>query len=306
MSKRGIAGPGAEHSAQSADYNQEWHELLESVGPWPFVTRRVFRRADGSSHTWLSRAHRKQLITGIEQAELRRRDWLWAPGQLNWWIGTIFAFGALLFAVGCVLSLVPTLAVKLNFSPTEVNAVFFAGSIPFTVAAYLQLFQAANAPPPGFQSTLVPQQRRLFGWRPKDIGWLSCALQFPGTVLFNVNTFDALLPGLDWFQQELEIWLPNILGSILFLASGYLAFVETCHRHVAWRPAELSWWVTLVNLLGCIGFMLAAVFAIVLPGGVNETWLTISLAFTLQGAACFFIGSLLLLPETSGAQPASS
>ena len=28
-------------------------------------------------------------------------------------------------------------------------------------------------------------------------GWLSCALQFPGTVLFNFNTFHAMIPGLN-------------------------------------------------------------------------------------------------------------
>jgi hypothetical protein len=99
-------------------------------------------------------------------------------------------------------------------------------------------------------------------------------------VLFNINTFDAMLPNLNWRQQELEIWMPNIMGSILFLSSGYLAFVETCHKHIAWRPTDLVWWITLINLLGCIGFMIAAVFGIVLLGAPNETWLTMSLVFT--------------------------
>ena len=174
---------------------------------------------------------------------------------------------------------------------------FFAGSIPFTCAAYLQLFQAANAPADHSIHGQVTLRRQFFGWNPGDIGWLSCALQFPGTVLFNFNTFDAMIPGLDWWQQELEVWLPNILGSILFLASGYLAFVETCHRHLAWKPREQSWWVTLINLLGCSGFMLAAIFAVVVPGQADATWVALSVMFTLIGAVCFFIGSVLMLPE---------
>lgn len=226
------------------------HRLVEAGGPWPFITRRVLRHADGLQHTWLSRTHRKQLDAGAVTGQLHR-VWscLWAPRELNWWIATVFALGAFLFGAGCVLSLVPSLPTSLGLSPTQVNGVFFAGSIPFTTAAYLQLYQAANAPGLDSVSVQLPTSRRLFGWSPGNIGWLSCALQFSGTVLFNFNTFDAMIPGLDWFQQELEIWLPNIIGSILFLASGYLAFVETCHKHLAWRPRELSWWVTFINLL---------------------------------------------------------
>lgn len=211
----------------------------------------------------------------------------------------MFALGASLFMLGCILSLAPSLAGRLRLSHLELGAVFFAGSIPFTTAAYLQLFQAANAPVGHHPDALPPARRQFLGWRPREIGWLSCALQFPGTVLFNFNTFDALIPGLSWFQQDFSIWVPNLLGSILFLASGYLAYIETCHAPWAWKPRSLSWWVTFLNLLGCVGFMIASVFAFVPPDALNDTWMIISLAFTLQGAACFFLGSCLMLPESS-------
>ncbi len=144
----------------------------------------------------------------------------------------------------------------------------------------------------------------LFGWRPRDIGWLSCALQFLGTLLFNLNTFDAMLPGLDWLQQDLAIWAPDFAGSLLFLASGYLAFIETCHAHFAWRPHNISWWVTLANLLGCIAFMISAVFAFVPPQSPSFDTAAFATLFTLIGATGFLIGSLLMLPET--ALPATS
>ena len=35
---------------------------------------------------------------------------LWQPRQLNWWIGTVFALGSSLFALGGVLALYPVLA----------------------------------------------------------------------------------------------------------------------------------------------------------------------------------------------------
>ena len=187
------------------------------------------------------------------------------PGKLNWWIGTIFAVGSLLFALASVLVLLPGLASSWSIASPKINGIFFAGSIPFATAAYLQLFQAANA---GHFPEDHPESKpgmNLLGWRPHDIGWLSCAFQFVGTIMFNFNTFDAMIPSLTWFDRDLVVWLPNLVGSILFLLSGYLAFGETCHAYWAWRPRSLSWWVVSVNLLGCIGFMTSAIFSIVLP-----------------------------------------
>jgi hypothetical protein len=137
-----------------------------------------------------------------------------------------------------------------------------------------------------------------FGWRPQDIGWLSSALQFVGTILFNINTLDAMLPSLDWLQQDLEIWAPDFIGSILFLASGYLAFIETSHAHWAWKPKSISWWVVFINLLGCVAFMISAVLAVVLPGATITSMVTLSIVFTLIGAIGFLVGSLLMLPES--------
>jgi len=282
--------------------------LIESAGPWPFTTRRTYRRPDRSVVIWQSRIHRKSLgvgkpdqATSIKSILLRS---LWLPLQLNWWIGILFAAGSLLFILGSILTLEPEVARYWSLDTVTVNAVFFAGSIPFTTAAYLQLFQAANAGDFTIHGLQVRQNRVLFGWRPHDIGWLSCALQFPGTLLFNVNTFDTMIPGLDWLQQDMAIWVPDVAGSLLFLASGYLAFIETCHKHFGWRPKSISWWITLINLLGCVAFMVSAVFAVVLQKPVDIDFSGLAVVFTLLGGAAFLLGSLLLLPETATAEAA--
>ena len=279
-------------------------DCTEAIGPWPFTTRRTYRQPDRSHTVWRSRHHRKGLPAPEARAAGIAKVWLrclWMPWHLNWWIGVIFAVGSLLFALASLLSLWPHLAAAWALDSTGINAIYFAGSIPFTIAAYLQLFQAANAGEVLHETARPRQRPMLLGWRPRDIGWLSGALQFAGTILFNVNTFDAMLPALDWLQQDLDIWAPDIVGSILFLASGYLAFIETCHAHWAWKPKNISWWVTFVNLLGCLGFMIAAVFAFVLPGLPNVEAVTVSVAFTLLGAVGFLVGSLLMLPETAEA-----
>lgn len=276
--------------------------LIEASGPWGFITRRVYQLEQHERLLWRSRHHRKRLhlrppgsMFRVESELLRC---LWMPQELNWWIGSIFALGSLLFLIGSLLSLNPALVRLLPMDSGDVSRVFFVGSIPFTTAAYLQLFQTANAGPPLAVTGRSRRRIQWFGWAPRDIGWLSCALQFPGTVLFNINTFDGLDAHLTWIGQDGLVWIPNLLGSILFLASGYLAFLETCHAPWAWDLGSLSWWVTFINLLGCVGFMGSALTGLVLPASQGPIFPTASLLFTFLGALGFLIGSLLMLPET--------
>ncbi|QDV85782.1 hypothetical protein [Stieleria magnilauensis] len=279
------------------------YQCVDADGPWPFVTRRVFQAADHASRIWSSRHHRKGLRHREREGgrdAMARPIWrcLWMPSHLNWWIGAVFAIGSLLFVVGSALSLAPALFSSRALDSTRINVIFFAGSIPFTIAAYLQLFQAANVgdflPNDGPADRLV-----LLGWRPHDAGWLSSALQFIGTLLFNFNTYDAMRPSLNWLHQDLEIWVPDFAGSVLFLLSGYLAYIEICHAHWAWKPSDISWWVAFINLLGCLGFMISALFAFVPPLGSSVVSASLATAFTLQGALCFLIGAFLLLPEAA-------
>ena len=273
-------------------------EAIEALGPWPFTSRRIYRHPDGTRHEWRSRHHRKGLrvFEPLEKLPFHRliRLGLWLPKSLNWWIGTIFAAGSLLFAAGSILALAPSGGIR-----PDPNVVFFLGSVPFTIAAYLQLFQAANAPDPEQPNPL--RRARLFGWKPSDIGWLSCFLQFLGTLFFNANTFDANLGGLNWWRQDLAIWVPDFLGSLLFLASGYLAYAEAGHGYLSWRPRSLPWEIAFFNLLGCLAFMASAFLSYIPKSPFAFPAAPLSLIFTLLGAIGFLAGSLLLLPEASDA-----
>jgi hypothetical protein len=120
-----------------------------------------------------------------------------------------------------------------------------------------------------------------------------------GTLFFNLNTFDPVIPGLTPAMQDLVVWAPDFLGSVLFLVSGYLAFAETSHAWWKWEPESISWWVTFTNLLGCVAFMLSACFSFIPPQGPGPTAIFLAAAFTLLGAVGFLAGSLLMLPETA-------
>lgn len=269
---------------------------VETTGPRPFISRKVRPREDGSRETLNSRHHRKGLARFAKGAEHQLVHALWRPRDLNWWIGAIFAIGSTLFALASVLFLSATLAQNWSLPSSDINRIYFLGSIPFTTAAYLQLYQAANAP-----TWIAPRHtfgRVWLGWRPRDIGWTSCALQFAGTLLFNINTFNGMQTGMSWLKTDLAVWMPDVLGSVLFLASGYLAFAESCHRYFAWIPHSLSWWITVANLLGCLAFMVSAIYAFTppAPGGFGDAGLAV--AFTLAGAGGFFVGSLLMMRES--------
>ncbi len=207
--------------------------------------------------------------------------------------------GSACFAVASAAGLAPHLFGAFARDTMAINLVFFAGSVGFTLAAWLQLLAAVNADRIDAIARRAPLPGRLrwFAWKPREIGWLSAFTQFVGTLLFNVNTVDALLPNLDWLQEDLVIWAPDVAGSICFLAASALALIEYVHAERGWSPGDVSWWTVWVNMLGSVAFGISAVYGVVLPesGELLDGWRVN--AFTCLGAICFLVGAYLLLPE---------
>ena len=54
-----------------------------------------------------------------------------------------------------------------------------------------------------------------------------------GTLAFNVTTFRALSTALDEPSYDRLVWRPDAVGSICFLVSGYLAYVQVSRRRCA-------------------------------------------------------------------------
>ena len=254
-----------------------------------FITFRRFRR-HGREVIWRARQHRK----GLQRHGRGAARPVWQRPGYNAATAGCFAVGSVLFMLGAGLSLVSN-----PLSPVQIAGVFFAGSIPFTLGGFLQNFQAANASAFSPAGEPAPDRRvRILGWRPHSLGWLSSVTQFVGTVAFNFNTFDAIHPITGWYDQDITIWVPGMIGSVLFLVSGYLAFMETSHGYWSWRPAALDWWIVTVNLLGCIFFMTAAISAFI-PAGTAPAWVgdVVNVHLWL-GGACFLIAALLSIVES--------
>jgi len=154
------------------------------------------------------------------------------------------------------------------------GVVFFAGSVFFTLAAGLELREATV---------------RLGRWA-SNPSWWSAAIQFAGTLLFNVNTFDAMLDGLSTQQQNRLVLAHAVHGSACFLASGLLAY------RAATGPETT---MAAVNLAGCVLFGISALASFVVPSTGSILDLAAVNWCTSLGALCFFIGALMLLPRKS-------
>ena len=186
-----------------------------------------------------------------------------------------FAVGSLCFLVGAV----PFYAAWAGAVATGVT--FFVGSIFFTAAGFIQLSLSGRRPPRGDTN------------RADRADWWAAAIQFVGTLCFNVSTFVALLAAIADPTRLGAGWRPDAWGSVAFLVSSVLAVVATKDRGHLWDADARTWHGTWLNLLGSIFFGASAVGAFVDP----ETGTLISMFWanlgTLLGAICFLVAALL-------------
>jgi len=183
------------------------------------------------------------------------------------WIAVGFAAGSVCFFVGPFPGFVDLVG------PGADGVVFFVGSILFTLAAGLEVREA----------TL----RRGRRWG-ADPSWWSATIQFVGTLLFNLSTFEAMQDGLSTSQEDRLVWSPDVFGSAAFLISGALAY-----RVATGRERTMA----AVNLAGCVLFGISAVASFVVPSTGSILSLAAANWTTALGAACFLAGALMLFSK---------
>jgi hypothetical protein len=206
------------------------------------------------------------------------------------WMGGLFAVGSSCFLFAALASL-------WSSAPRDaIGIVFFAGSVCFTSAAYLQHWLAVRSAPPW---------RRDSAWSPfhparwpsRHVDVLASLIQLGGTLLFNVDTFEAMRDGLTPLQANLRVWTPDAIGSVCFLVCWQLAFSNVCRAWFAAGPRTRDWWIGLWNLLGSIAFGVSAAASLIQPSTNEPLSATIANGATAAGALGFLLGALLLLPR---------
>ena len=213
------------------------------------------------------------------------------PVRLNLTMASLFAVGSACFAIGSV----PAYANAVGAATDSVT--FFAGSLFFTAASYLQLVQAQTPSMTGVDETAqhVPSRLTLWAWRPHDRAWSAAAVQFPGTLFFNVSTLAALAHNASVQQQNRHVWRPDVFGSTLFLVASVLA-VLAVREQPAGSPRTWAAAIGWVNLAGSVFFMASALGSFVLPSTGQLVDVPLAVGGTLLGALCFLLGAVLLLP----------
>ncbi len=260
-----------------------------SIGP--FTTHVTFQQEDGSTVAWSSRSHRKHASL-LSRVRRRRERVHRAARHASWWIGILFAAGSVCFLVAPMPWFFDLV------SATTDALVFFVGSLLFTSAATLQWLETINADPgPADRAGRL----KVVTFEPRRIDWWSSGVQLVGTVFFNFTTFRALQTSVESSSYDQLVWRPDALGSICFLVSGYLAYVEVSGSLWSWPKRTLESRIVTVNLLGCVAFGIAAIASYVVPSTDAMISTGVTNLFTSLGALGFLVGAILLLPEGSQA-----
>lgn len=189
-----------------------------------------------------------------------------------------FVVGSLLFGLAAVPGYGQWVGTDLD------NITYFVGSLFFTAAGFIAL-RLSGRPVPDGESERV----ELYDW------W-AAALQFVGTLLFNVSTGIAMVSGLTSSEADRWVWRPDVFGSTAFLVASALAVVATTETDKLWDPHARDWRSTWLNMIGSVAFGVSAVGAFVRPSTGQLAEAEVANVGTFVGALCFLAGALLMRP----------
>ncbi|WP_081235673.1 hypothetical protein [Streptomyces viridosporus] len=269
-------------------------------GAGPFTTRLTWGLPGGGTAVWESRLARRRGILAVrppgaprsrhtraDEVALRRLR------RLNAVAATAFVIGGALFAAGAGVAQLG------SGDATTCASIYFAGGLFFNTGGYVSLLQVVNAPRhvPGGEGRLVTPGWRWWSYEPTRVDWSSAFVLFVGTLVFAVDLLDSFLQGLSVQQVNRLIWAPDVIGCVLFLVSGHLAFVEVCHGRFCLRRRSLGWWIVAVNQFGSVLFMISAIAGFTRPATGSLVSAGVANWATLIGASCFSLGGVLQLCE---------
>ena len=180
-------------------------------------------------------------------------------------IGVLFMIGSACFAVASVPGIYSGV-------PEAAMVTYFVGSLFFTTAAFEQLRTA----------------------RGEGVGLWSAAVQFAGTLLFNVSTFAGAHRQLTEEAAKHFVWSPDVYGSICFLVSSALAMRAARGDEFLVKRSAL------LNLAGSGAFGVSALAAYVVPETGELLDASLATSMTLVGALCFFRAARLLVSPPRG------
>ncbi|KAJ5668496.1 uncharacterized protein N7477_007066 [Penicillium maclennaniae] len=159
-----------------------------------------------------------------------------------------------------------------------------------------QLPAPQQSPPPERQWTWCPTWHELKTHYFHEIGFMASISMFVGATIFyvcGICTLPWIYNNLSMGVLEGVYYLTYLVGGVFFIISSALYILETQPTWYTPAPHLLGWHIGLWNLIGSIGWTLAASF-----GYCTRSWCAYQSYLTLTWAsAAFLIGSMLLWYE---------
>ncbi|KAI1364358.1 hypothetical protein F5Y08DRAFT_339705 [Xylaria arbuscula] len=136
----------------------------------------------------------------------------------------------------------------------------------------------------------------------KEIGFLASFAQLLGATVFWIGGFTSLPSIQDRLSTPAvngTYWLPQVVGGVGFIISGWLFMVETQKTWYTPAPKILGWHIAFWNLIGAIGFTIcgAAGFS------SNQAAVYTADLSTFIGSWAFLIGSVIQWYESLDKYP---
>ena len=216
-----------------------------------------------------------------------RRRVAWTPNDSEWRITARFIVGSALFALGSF----PPYAQLVD--GRAVGITFVIGSLFFTTAALSTAVRVIDEDRNDGTRTRWWSESRVARLR-----W-AAVVQLAGTLLFNINTIDAMITTFDVEETNRLVWAPDFLGCIAFLVASHLYWWDTRRRAGGNDTHDAQWWSSLLNYVGSVFFMASAIAAFTLTTTGEVVNIAIVNSGTFLGAICFLVGSYVLLPPSS-------
>ena len=281
---------GATSRVAGRDVPGGWR-VVERRRAGPFTTSATLETPGGQRVRWTSRRHRKGLglvpVDGRSDVGRRRAS------ATSVALALLFGIGSICFALGSLPLYFDAVA------PSTTAATFFVGSLFFTTAAAVQLHECMEAPDGVHPGSHRPGRvAAIVRWRPRSIDWWASAVQFAGTILFNVSTWSATSDDLDLAAEQHLIWAPEVWGSVCFLVASALAYREVNEGVLPRADESVGWRIAALNMAGSIAFGLSAVAGRYLTTTGEPANITAVNLFTFVGALGFLAGAVLLPVES--------
>ena len=213
-----------------------------------------------------------------------RRQLTWNPHDFEWRVTTLFIVGSTLFALGSFPLYTQIVDGR------AVGVTFVIGSLFFTTAALSAAVRVIDDDRNDGSRTRWWSESRVARLR-----W-AAVIQLGGTLLFNINTIDAMVTTFSVEEANRLVWAPDFIGCIAFLVASHLYWRDTRSRRSDSDAHDSEWWSSLLNYVGSVLFMVSAIAAFTLTTTGETVNIAIVNAGTFAGALCFLVGSYVLWP----------